>query len=142
MVSNKAIQSLLPRIDRMRRLVATLGSKSSLKRINRKQILDVNVAKACQTIVDPVAPMALRLQGNLLYVSTRVISQTTLTRCKVRSVARVFTTVWLCSLGRAKCAQRDEDDAADGQGPRARRECRQDLVGTLHIPSALLSPDV
>jgi meiotic recombination protein REC8 len=48
------------------RLVATLGSKSSLKRINRKQILDVDVAKACQTIVDPIAPMALRLQSNLL----------------------------------------------------------------------------
>jgi meiotic recombination protein REC8 len=37
-----------------------------LKRINRKQILDVDVAKACRTIVDPIAPMALRLQGNLL----------------------------------------------------------------------------
>jgi hypothetical protein len=52
--------------DQLDRLVATLGSKSSLKRINRKQILDVDVAKACQTIVDPVAPMALRLQSNLL----------------------------------------------------------------------------
>lgn len=48
------------------RLVATLGSKSSLKRITRKQMLDVDVAKACKTIVDPAAPMALRLQGNLL----------------------------------------------------------------------------
>ncbi|KAH7398699.1 Rec8 like protein-domain-containing protein [Phaeosphaeria sp. MPI-PUGE-AT-0046c] len=56
-------------------LVATLGSKSSLKRIKRKQILDVDVAKACQTIVDPVAPMALRLQGNLLYGVTRVYLQ-------------------------------------------------------------------
>jgi len=37
-----------------------------LKRINRKQILEVDVAKACKTIIDPVAPMALRLQGNLL----------------------------------------------------------------------------
>jgi hypothetical protein len=52
--------------NQLDRLVATLGSKSSLKRINRKQILDVDVAKACQTIVDPVAPMALRLQSNLL----------------------------------------------------------------------------
>jgi hypothetical protein len=50
-------------------LVATLGSKSSLKRINRKQIFEVDVSKACQTIVDPVAPMALRLQSNLLYVA-------------------------------------------------------------------------
>jgi hypothetical protein len=58
--------------DTRGRLVATLGSKSSLKRINRKQILDVDVAKACQTIVDPVAPMALRLQGNLLYVNAHI----------------------------------------------------------------------
>ncbi|EDU48244.1 conserved hypothetical protein [Pyrenophora tritici-repentis Pt-1C-BFP] len=56
-------------------LVATLGQKSSLKRINRKQILEVDVPKACQTIVDPVAPMALRLQGNLLYGVSRVYLQ-------------------------------------------------------------------
>lgn len=31
-------------------------------------MLDVDVAKACKVIVDPVTPMALRLQGNLLYV--------------------------------------------------------------------------
>jgi meiotic recombination protein REC8 len=62
----KNTQLLLPLFNKTDRLVATLGSKSSLKRINRKQILDVDVAKACQTIVDPVVPMALRLQGNLL----------------------------------------------------------------------------
>lgn len=69
------VRSLLPRLIDAGRLVATLGSKSSLKRINRKQILDVDVAKACQTIVDPVAPMALRLQGNLLYGVSRVYLQ-------------------------------------------------------------------
>jgi hypothetical protein len=71
------VQSLLPCSDRSARLVSCLGSKSSLKRINRKQILDVDVPKACQTIVDPVAPMALRLQGNLLYVSAPCLLQTT-----------------------------------------------------------------
>jgi hypothetical protein len=53
------------------RLVATLGSKSALKKVTRKAILDVDVPKACGTIQDPSAPMALRLQGNLLYVSPR-----------------------------------------------------------------------
>lgn len=48
------------------RLVATLGSKSSLKKVSRKAILDVDVQKACETIVMPDAPMALRLQSNLL----------------------------------------------------------------------------
>ena len=48
------------------RLVATLGAKSNLKKINRKAILDVDVPKACETIIRPEAPMALRLQSNLL----------------------------------------------------------------------------
>ena len=48
------------------RLVATLGSKSTLKKVSRKAILDVDVQKACETIVTPEAPMALRLQSNLL----------------------------------------------------------------------------
>lgn len=48
------------------RLVATLGSRSSLKKVGRKDILNVDVPKACKTIVSPEAPMALRLQSNLL----------------------------------------------------------------------------
>ncbi|KAF2798527.1 hypothetical protein K505DRAFT_405148 [Melanomma pulvis-pyrius CBS 109.77] len=56
-------------------LVATLGSKSNLKKVNRKAILNVDVPKACQTIVDPGAPMALRLQGNLLLGVSRVYLQ-------------------------------------------------------------------
>ena len=48
------------------RLVATLGSKSTLRKVNRKAILDVDVPKACETILAPEAPMALRLQSNLL----------------------------------------------------------------------------
>lgn len=63
-------QSLMISMLTRCRLVATLGSKSSLKRVTRKQMLDVDVVKACKTIVDPVAPMALRLQGSLLYTSS------------------------------------------------------------------------
>lgn len=48
------------------RLVATLGSRSNSKKINRKAILDVNVPKTCSIIIQPEAPMALRLQSNLL----------------------------------------------------------------------------
>ncbi|KAK6432449.1 R8 protein [Oleoguttula sp. CCFEE 5521] len=56
-------------------LVATLGSKSGLKRVSRKAILDVDVGKTCDTIITPEAPMALRLQSNLLYGVTRVYAQ-------------------------------------------------------------------
>lgn len=52
--------------DHLFRLVATLGSKSTLKKVDRKEICAVNIPKACQTIVSPEAPMALRLQSNLL----------------------------------------------------------------------------
>lgn len=48
------------------RLVATLGSRSNSKKINRKAILDVDVPKTCSIIIQPEAPMALRLQSNLL----------------------------------------------------------------------------
>ena len=48
------------------RLVATLGSKSSLKKVNRRAILDVDVPETCRIIITPEAPMALRLQSNLL----------------------------------------------------------------------------
>lgn len=48
------------------RLVATLGSKSIAKRLNKKAILDVDVPRACNVITNPEAPMALRLQGSLL----------------------------------------------------------------------------
>ncbi|KAK2813066.1 hypothetical protein FQN49_008329, partial [Arthroderma sp. PD_2] len=57
------------------RLVATLGAKSTTRKVNRKAILDVDVPKACDMIIRPDAPMALRLQGNLLYGVSKVYHQ-------------------------------------------------------------------
>ncbi|KAG0651711.1 hypothetical protein D0Z07_1647 [Hyphodiscus hymeniophilus] len=56
-------------------LVATLGAKSNTKKVSKKAILDVNLKKACNTIMQPEAPMALRLQSNLLYGVLRVYDQ-------------------------------------------------------------------
>ncbi|KAJ5640737.1 hypothetical protein N7528_000362 [Penicillium herquei] len=56
-------------------LVATLGSRSITRRVNRKAILDVDVPEACRVITNPQAPMALRLQGSLLYGVSRVYHQ-------------------------------------------------------------------
>ena len=57
----------LSRYTEQARLMATLGSKSGLgKKVKRQQIFDVNIPKACKTILQPDAPMALRLQGSLL----------------------------------------------------------------------------
>jgi meiotic recombination protein REC8 len=78
MVGNRIIHSaniwkMIPNI--YRRLVATIGPKSSTRRITRKAIQEVNVKKACKTILEPPgAPIALRLQGNLLYGVSRVYS--------------------------------------------------------------------
>jgi meiotic recombination protein REC8, fungi type len=50
------------------RLVATLGVQTSNRKVNRKSIENVNVPQACDTIQKPPgAPLALRVQGNLLY---------------------------------------------------------------------------
>lgn len=57
------------------RLVSTIGLRSTNKKVSRKAIQDVNVRKACKTILQPGAPIALRLQGTLLYGLSRVYSQ-------------------------------------------------------------------
>ncbi|KAJ6786289.1 hypothetical protein PWT90_00829 [Aphanocladium album] len=54
-------------------LVATIG-KSNQKRVTKRAIQDVNVPRACDKIIDPGAPLALRLQGNLLYGVSRVFA--------------------------------------------------------------------
>ena len=61
---------------KLARLVATLGSKSNLKKVSRKAILDVDVVKACDTITEPAAPMALRLSSNLLWVTFPIVEST------------------------------------------------------------------
>lgn len=62
------------------RLAATVGKgattgKGLLRRLTRKAVFEVNVPKACETIIDPGAPLALRLQGSLLYGVSRVFAQ-------------------------------------------------------------------
>jgi len=109
--------------DREGRLVATLGIKSNSKKINRKAILEVDVPKACRTIIDPVAPMALRLQGNLLCViSMRAPSLSrTLTRCQVWCVPSVSAASRICLVGCTEREFRYAHDAASctkcGFGP-------------------------
>lgn len=60
---------------RSTRLVATIGSKSGARKVTRKDIQEVDVQRACGKILEPGAPIALRLQGNLLYGISRVHNQ-------------------------------------------------------------------
>ncbi|KJK82671.1 hypothetical protein H634G_01808 [Metarhizium anisopliae BRIP 53293] len=54
-------------------LVATVG-KTGQRKLSRKTLQDVDIPRACEKILDPGAPLALRLQGNLLYGVSRVFS--------------------------------------------------------------------
>ena len=56
------------------RLVATVG-KGTQRKLNKKAIEEVDVPKACEKIIDPGPPLALRLQSNLLYGVSRVFAQ-------------------------------------------------------------------
>ncbi|KAI1176406.1 Rec8 like protein-domain-containing protein [Nemania sp. FL0916] len=56
-------------------LVATIGNNSSARKVSRKAIQEVDVRRACGKILEPGAPIALRLQGNLLYGISRVHNQ-------------------------------------------------------------------
>jgi meiotic recombination protein REC8 len=55
--------------------VATIGNKAGGKRVSKKAIQEVDVQRACEKIIQPGAPIALRLQGNLLYGVSRVYNQ-------------------------------------------------------------------
>ncbi|XXH02390.1 D-arabinono-1,4-lactone oxidase [Hypoxylon texense] len=56
-------------------LVATVGKGTSTRKVTRKAIQEVDVQKACGKIIEPGAPVALRLQGQLLYGVSRVYNQ-------------------------------------------------------------------
>ncbi|KAI0602576.1 Rec8 like protein-domain-containing protein [Biscogniauxia sp. FL1348] len=56
-------------------LVATTGNRASARKITRKAIQEVDVEKACSKILEPGAPIALRLQGSLLLGVSKVFDQ-------------------------------------------------------------------
>ncbi|PHH84299.1 hypothetical protein CDD83_2182 [Cordyceps sp. RAO-2017] len=53
----------------------TLAGKGVLRGLSRKAVQEVDVPKACEKILDPGAPLALRLQGSLLFGVSRVFSE-------------------------------------------------------------------
>ncbi|KAK7917074.1 REC8 protein [Apiospora marii] len=56
-------------------IVATIGSRSQTRRVTRKAIQDVEIQKAVEKIIEPGAPIALRLQGSLLFGVSGVFKQ-------------------------------------------------------------------
>ncbi|KAK1999800.1 hypothetical protein LX36DRAFT_689859 [Colletotrichum falcatum] len=56
-------------------VVATIGPRGGgTRKISRKAIEEVDIRKACEKIIEPGAPISLRLQSNLLFGVSRVFS--------------------------------------------------------------------
>ncbi|KDN68302.1 hypothetical protein CSUB01_06912 [Colletotrichum sublineola] len=56
-------------------VVATIGPRGGgTRKISRKAIEEVDIRKACEKIIEPGAPISLRLQSNLLFGISRVFS--------------------------------------------------------------------
>ncbi|RIA99009.1 Rec8 like protein [Glomus cerebriforme] len=56
-------------------LAATLGSRSSLRKLSKKEVNSVNLVKACDYVTTPPEPLALRLISNLMIGITRIYNQ-------------------------------------------------------------------
>ncbi|KDQ30809.1 hypothetical protein PLEOSDRAFT_1111526 [Pleurotus ostreatus PC15] len=53
-------------------LAATLGSKSTLKKLPRRDVLTADISQLCDLIMQPAEPLALRLTSNLMVGVARV----------------------------------------------------------------------
>lgn len=58
----------------MRRLAATLGSKSAFKKLPKRSVMTANISQLCQLIATPAEPLALRLSSNLLVGAARWVA--------------------------------------------------------------------
>lgn len=53
-------------------LAATLGSKSTLKKLTKKSVMTADLSQLCENIAHPSEPLALRLSATLLTGAARV----------------------------------------------------------------------
>ncbi|KAI0031157.1 Rec8 like protein-domain-containing protein [Vararia minispora EC-137] len=53
-------------------LAATLGAKSSFKKLPKRDVMDADISELCGLIVEPIEPLALRLSSNLMVGVARV----------------------------------------------------------------------
>ena len=57
------------------RLAATLGAKSSFKKLPKRSVLDANISQLCGLVAEPPEPLALRLSSNLMIGVTRLVGR-------------------------------------------------------------------
>jgi hypothetical protein len=54
-------------------LAATLGNKSHVRKLGKRDILSVHVPKACKYLIAPPQPLALRTSSSLMVGVARVL---------------------------------------------------------------------
>ena len=56
-------------------LAATLGEKTSFKKLQKREVMSVDVVKTCEFLQAPSEPMALRMSSSLMVGVTRVYAR-------------------------------------------------------------------
>lgn len=55
------------------RLAATLGSRSSFKKLPKRDVMGADIIQLCGLITEPAEPLALRLSSNLMVGVARYV---------------------------------------------------------------------
>ncbi|KAJ8522580.1 hypothetical protein ONZ45_g871 [Pleurotus djamor] len=91
-------------------LAATLGSKSNLKRLPRRDVMTADISQLCTSIMQPTVPLALRLTSNLMVGVARVykvkqeILMTDVTTC-FNSLKKMVTEIQVVTDAQIQMAQ-------------------------------------
>ncbi|KAH8835245.1 hypothetical protein DL96DRAFT_1549848 [Flagelloscypha sp. PMI_526] len=74
-------------------LAATLGSRSTFKKLPKRSVLNADIGELCELIYEPTEPLALRLSSNLMSLQSVAVKQeiffTDVTQC-VASLKKVI----------------------------------------------------
>ena len=57
----------------IRRLAATLGARSSFKKLPKRDVMGADIIQLCDLITEPAEPLALRLSSNLMVGVARYV---------------------------------------------------------------------
>jgi len=63
---NSYLSALARCINIVGRLAATLGAKSTFRKLPRRDVMGADIAQLCGLITEPAEPLALRLSSNLM----------------------------------------------------------------------------
>jgi hypothetical protein len=60
-------------LNAIRRLAATLGARSSFKKLPKRDVMGADIIQLCGLITEPAEPLALRLSSNLMVGVARYV---------------------------------------------------------------------